>query len=656
MHYAVSGSDLLVTRQTGKQDYFRDLLMGIRARHLLFLVAVCSADLVHAQCTSPIELGPPISLCAGQSQVLSAPSGYQSYVWNTGANTPSITVSAAGTYSCTVTQTGTNAITNGDFSAGATGFTSDYVPGTGGTYGLLSAAGTYATTTSPNFVHNNFAAFGDHTTGSGAMLVMNGTQVIGQNIWCQTVTVAPNTTYTFSAWLASAVSASPAQLQYTVNGVPIGNLNASSVLGLWVNFTSTWNSGAATTATLCITNLNTAESGNDFAIDDIAFVPLCTYTDNVVVTVYPLPTPDLGPDQEYCAGNAVALNPQVPGADSYLWQNGSSAPTLTPTASGVYWVDVTDNGCTTRDSVLVNILTQPTISLGPDQQLCQGQVTVLNAFYPGATVLWNDGSTVPTRTVSQSGTYWVIVDLAGCVDRDTVALIFHPLPIVELGNDTSICEVDALVLDVYRPGGSYLWENGSTLPQRTTTGAGTYRVVVVENGCATADSLSLSIIPLPEAYLGPDRLLCAGRTEELDVYRPGCTYLWNDGSTGPTRIVSGPGMYAVTVTNSCGTASDDVEFDLDFCDCPVYTPNAFTANGDEINDRFVPQFTCPNRSYLLRIYDRWGRIQWESTDMFKEWDGAGLPQGVYAWTIEYEPDSDVLRGTRTASGHVVLVR
>jgi gliding motility-associated-like protein len=115
-------------------------------------------------------------------------------------------------------------------------------------------------------------------------------------------------------------------------------------------------------------------------------------------------------------------------------------------------------------------------------------------------------------------------------------------------------------------------------------------------------------------------------------------------------------LYAVTVTNSCGLASDSVEFDLDFCDCPVYTPNAFTANGDEINDRFVPQFTCPNRSYLLRIYDRWGRIQWETTDPFKAWDGGGLPVGVYAWTIEYEPDSDVLRGNRTASGHVLLAR
>lgn len=636
--------------------YFRGLLMVNGARHLLFLFAVCLAGLLGAQCTSPIELGAPVNLCAGQTQVLSVPAGYQSYLWSTGATAPAITVSTSGTYTCTVTQTGTNAITNGDFSAGATGFTSDYVPGTGGAFGLLSSAGTYATTTSPNFVHNNFAAFGDHTTGTGAMLVMNGAQVVGQDIWCQTVGVSPNTTYTFSAWLASAVSASPAQLQYTVNGAPIGNLNASGVLGLWVNFTSTWNSGTATTATLCITNLNTAESGNDFAIDDIAFVPLCTYTDNVVVTVYPLPTPDLGPDQQYCAGNAVALDPQTPGADAYLWQNGSTASTFTPTASGVHWVDVTDNGCTARDSVLVTVLTQPVISLGPDQQLCENEQAVLNAFYPGANVLWNDGSTVPTRTISQSGTYWVTVDLDGCVVRDTVALIFYPLPIVELGNDTAICEVDVLVLDVYRPGGSYLWNTGSTLPQLTTAGAGAYSVVVEENGCTTEDELELSIIPLPVADLGPDRLLCAGRTEELDVFRPGCTYVWHDGSTEPTFVVSGPGLYAVTVTNSCGLASDSVEFDLDFCDCPVYTPNAFTANGDEINDRFVPQFTCPNRSYLLRIYDRWGRIQWETTDPFKAWDGGGLPVGVYAWTIEYEPDSDVLRGNRTASGHVLLAR
>ena len=79
--------------------------------------------------------------------------------------------------------------------------------------------------------------------------------------------------HAFSTWLAS-VSSSPAQLSFTVDGVSIGSLNASSTTGLWLNFYNLWNSGA-TTVTLCITNLNTAQSIND--LPSVFCSPYCTY-------------------------------------------------------------------------------------------------------------------------------------------------------------------------------------------------------------------------------------------------------------------------------------------------------------------------------------------------------------------------------------------
>jgi hypothetical protein len=627
-------------------------------RHLLSLAAAISAGLVTGQCVSTFDLGPDTSLCAGQPLTISATPGYQSYLWSTGSTTNGITVAAAGTYSCTVTEIATSGsvIINGDFSAGATGFTSDYVPGTGGPWGPVSLAGTYAASTSPFLVHTNFASFGDHTTGTGSMLVVNGADIAGQDIWCQTVAVLPNTTYAFSAWLASATPSSPAQLSFTVDGVSIGNLNAVSTTGLWLNFYSLWNSGAATSVTLCITNLNTQQSGNDFAIDDILFSPFCTYTDDVVVTYFNYPEPDLGPDTTYCADVTITLDPQWPSADAITWQDGSSTSPYIPSTPGIYWVDVMENGCTTRDSVLVTELPLPVADIGADQQQCEGDVVFLDAAFPGATYSWQNGSTAPTFTVDQSGTYSVTLDLAGCLDRDTVTYTYFSLPIVDLGNDTSICEADDLFLDVARPGGSYQWENGYTFPQRQTTGAGVYWVIVEENNCTTTDSLVLEKIALPVAELGPDRLLCAGSTEELVVEGPGYTYLWSDGSTGSSVIIDGPDIYSVTVTNVCGTDVDSVVIALDYCDCPVYVPNSFTANGDGINDGFLPQFTCPNRSYTLRIFDRWGAVQWETTDPFLPWEGGELATGVYAWTVEYEPDSDVLTGKRAARGHVVLLR
>jgi gliding motility-associated-like protein len=611
-----------------------------------------------AQCTGSFALPADTTLCAGQPLTILAPTGYLNYLWSTGATTPSITVSAAGTYSCTVTDFGAggNLVLNSDFNAGATGFVSDYVPGTGGPWGPVSLPGTYATATSPVLVHTNFASFGDHTTGTGNMLVVNGAQVAGQNVWCQTVNVLPNTTYAFSAWLASAVNASPAQLQYTVNGVPIGNLNASAFVGQWNNFYSLWSSGTATTAVLCITNLNTQQSGNDFAIDDITFSPLCTYSDAITLTYNPYPAPDLGPDVVHCADTSVVLDPQWPGADAYAWQDGSSGPTFVPQATGVVWVDVTEDGCTTRDSVNVSVLPLPLADLGPDQQRCDGQVTVLDATWPAATYLWNDGSTAPTRTLTTSATCWVTLDLAGCTDADTATVTYFPLPIVDLGADTTICPSDVLALDVFRAGGSYLWHDGSTGPQFNATTADVLWVVVTENGCSTTDSLVLREHQLPAVDLGPDRLLCAGNTEELDASGPGYSHLWSDGSTEPTLVVDGPGLYWVIATNLCASDADSVRIDWDYCDCPVYAPNAFTPDADGNNEGFLPRFACPNRSYTLRIYDRWGAVQWESTDDELIWDGQGLPTGVYPWTIEYEPESKVVRGKRLVRGHVVLLR
>jgi photosystem II stability/assembly factor-like uncharacterized protein len=166
-----------------------------------------------------------------------------------------------------------NLIINADFSAGATGFTSAYTNQTavaGDT--ALYGAGTYAITSDPRLKHTEAASYFDHTSGnaSGAMMAVNGAGVAGAVVWQQVVTVTPNTIYDFSAWLSSWISASPATMNFTVNGSTIGSLAANGGTQ-WVEFVSTWNSGASTTATIRIVNTNTSEGGNDFALDDLYF-------------------------------------------------------------------------------------------------------------------------------------------------------------------------------------------------------------------------------------------------------------------------------------------------------------------------------------------------------------------------------------------------
>ena len=615
------------------------------------------------QCVDDFSLGNDTTLCAGASLLLNAGPGYQSYLWEDGSTAQTHLAGSAGTYTCTVTDFGTSGelVVNGNFNAGATGFTSDYVPGTGGTYGLLSNAGTYAVNTNPQLTHVNFASFGDHTTGFGNMLVVNGAQFPGQNIWCETVTVTPNTDYAFSSWLATAVSESPAQLVFTINGVTIGApLLAPFGTGQWVNFYSIWNSGASTSATICISNQNSQDSGNDFALDDISFAPFCTYSDDIVITWQEYPQPDLGADIHVCAGAAVLLDASTPGADAYAWQDGSTAVTLSPGSAGVYWVDVTENGCTARDTVEVFFGTQPTVDLGGAQEHCVGETFTLNAFFAGATYLWQDGSTASTLAVSASGTYSVTVTVGDCEASDDVDLIFHPLPVVDLGPDTTICADTTLTLNVARPGGNYLWENGATTAQRTLVESGLYWVEVTENGCSTTDSLELGLIPLPYVDLGPDFLLCIGTKSVLDATGAGYTYAWNTGDTTSELEITEEGLYRVLVTSLCGTYTDSINVSQDRCDCPVFVPNAFTPDDDGINEGLRPLFDCEVDKYRFTIFDRWGGEVWSSEDPSEVWDGGGKTDGtaigVYAWKLEIRPRTVNEHTLRKLFGHVVLLR
>lgn len=162
-------------------------------------------------------------------------------------------------------------LVNGDFEAGNTGFGSDYgyvAP----SFNALYPEGIYTVDSNPNNVHDQWSSFGDHTTGAGLMMIVNGAPDANTWVWRETgITVAQNTTYFFSTWVASSHPANPAHLDFAINGSVIGTLTASPTTGLWQQFYGTWNSGSATTADLALVNDNTIRFGNDFVLDDIAF-------------------------------------------------------------------------------------------------------------------------------------------------------------------------------------------------------------------------------------------------------------------------------------------------------------------------------------------------------------------------------------------------
>ncbi len=160
-------------------------------------------------------------------------------------------------------------IVNGDFSAGNTGFSTDYAyrvvsdPPNFGQYGV----------TSSSFAWSQFwnTIPGDHTTGNGLFLICDvGPGAI--DIWRQTVAVTPNTNYTLSAWLATWTSFPATTVNVLVDGVVVGSMSAPGG-ATWTQRSAAWNSGAATSSVISLRAATYFQPGDDVAIDDITLVP-----------------------------------------------------------------------------------------------------------------------------------------------------------------------------------------------------------------------------------------------------------------------------------------------------------------------------------------------------------------------------------------------
>ncbi len=167
-----------------------------------------------------------------------------------------------------------NKIVNGDFELGFSGIDTDYVyidievpPGT------VYNAQEYTVHTDPSECHPFWTvSYGDHTSGTGNMMIVNAAIVPDQVVWQQTVTVTPGTDYDVSYWLSSVYPTAPANLQLSINDVVIGTDLAPGTVGIWQQAYYVWNSETSTTATVKLIDLTMTAGGDDFAIDDISFV------------------------------------------------------------------------------------------------------------------------------------------------------------------------------------------------------------------------------------------------------------------------------------------------------------------------------------------------------------------------------------------------
>ena len=292
-----------------------------------------------------------------------------------------------------------------------------------------------------------------------------------------------------------------------------------------------------------------------------------------------------------------------------------------------------------------------------DTSLCEGEILTMNMSTDEAIYHWQDGSTNPIYTITQSGVYWVRITTPCEVLTDTIVVKSIAFPEVYLGNDTVLCTGDSLVMNAFNTDASYLWQDYSKNPSFTAFNTGHYWVRVKREQCVTRDSVYLEFISPPQLDLGADTILCYGKSIILDATNKHSAYLWQDNSTTSSYKVQERGIYRVTVSNKCGSASDTISVDYTDCECFIQVPNAFTPNIDGLNDQFIPISNCLFTDFRFKIFNRWGEQIFESSDPALGWDGKYkdrlAPVGVFYYSIRYKFEGSSAKET---SGDFTLIR
>jgi hypothetical protein len=175
----------------------------------------------------------------------------------------------------TVCNVNANLIVNGDFESGVYGYETEYGYNPSGTSPWLYYVGT-----NPHNWDGGYVSIGDHTTGSGNMMLIdasgNAGGGAGRICWQETVAVTQNTDYVFSAWIAQIyLNGIYSNVQFEINGTIIGDYAVPTSTSQWRQFTRIWNSDNSVAATIIIreTTGDNGRPGNDFALDDISFIP-----------------------------------------------------------------------------------------------------------------------------------------------------------------------------------------------------------------------------------------------------------------------------------------------------------------------------------------------------------------------------------------------
>ena len=427
----------------------------------------------------------------------------------------------------------------------------------------------------------------------------------------------------------------------------------------------------------------------------------CINRDSIEITVYPLPNINAGEDTVVCPNDIVVLTGS--GGSNYQWKDLTTGNMISTDATASVFpvnnhcyqlIGVDTIGCSNTDVVCVNVAEPPTADF-TSSFTCEGVATVFNNPSLGSLFLWNfgDGASSnvqsPQHMYSDTGVYTVqltVTNNAGCKDSTSKNIVVHYQPTALFSADTlqsclplitNFRRQDSLNTDFI-----YSWDfgdgngspSGSEVVTYTYTETGTYTVsltVTTPNNCTATFTRPnyIEVYPVPIADFVLDPNITDIHEADItftDMSLGSDQWFWDFGDSTrtneqhPYHTYTDTGVFTVwlKVANQYG-CMDSISKIFKVNDVyTFYAPNAFTPNGNGRNDVFLPQGHAIDYShYNLMIFDRWGKLIYETGDYFEGWDGTlngSLVQiDTYVWKVKLK---DIFGVNHNYIGRVSVVK
>jgi hypothetical protein len=530
---------------------------------------------VNAKPAATISASGPTTFCTGGSVTLTASAG-SSYLWSNGATTPSINVTQSGSYTVTVTNANGCSTTSA-----ATSVTVNANPAA-----TISASG-------PTTFCQGGAVTLTASAGSSYLWSTGATT--------SSIVATQSGSYTVTVTNASGCSTTSAATSVTVNANPAATISASGPTtfcqGGAVTLTASagssylWSNGATTSSIVA-----TQSGSYTVTVTNANGCSTTSAATSVTVNANPAATISASGPTTFCTGGSVTLTASA--GSSYLWSNGATTPSINVTQSGSHTVTVTNaSGCSTTSaatSVTVNANPAATISASGPTTFCTGGSVTLTAS-PGSSYLWSNGATTSSINVAQSGSYTVTVTNAnGCSTTSaatSVTVNAKPAATISASGPTTFCTGGSVTLTA-SVGSSYLWSTGATTSSIVATQSGSYTVTVTNaSGCSTtsaATPVTVNAKPAtPTINASGPTTFCPGGSVTLTA-PAGFTYLWSDGATTQSIVVTTAGSRSVTVTNASGCSATSA--------ATTVTVNAATSISVQPQTKTIPKNTSTQLS------------------------------------------------------------